>query len=55
MLPGLIWCDYNYLNSYLDIRQDVSKYFLLNLKIGIDICLIFCYNKVNERPLNRRI
>lgn len=37
-----------YINDELNI-------FLLNLKISIDICLIFCYNKVNERPLNRRI
>ena len=25
------WCSYNYFNSYLDIRQDALKYFLLNL------------------------
>ena len=56
MLPGFIfWCDYNYFNSYLDIRQYISKIFLLNLEIGVDICLIFCYNKANERPLSRRI
>lgn len=33
----------------------ILKIFLLNLKIGVDICFIFCYNKVNERPLNRRV
>lgn len=34
MLPGLIWCDYNYLNSYLDICQDVSKYFFVKSENG---------------------
>ena len=33
----------------------ILKIFLLNLKIGVDICLIFCYNKANERQPNRRI
>lgn len=37
---------------YVKMFQNI---FLLNLKIGIDICFIFCYNKVNERPLNRRV
>ena len=44
------WCSYNYFNSYLDIRQDALKIFLLNLKMGIDILLNWVYNNgTNKR------
>ena len=43
------WYGYNYFNSYLDIRQDALKIFLLNLKIGIDILLNWVYIRAQTR------
>lgn len=56
MLPGFIFGVIIIILIVILIYVKMSQnIFLLNLKICVDICLIFCYNKANERPLSRRI